>query len=61
MSEPADFAKISTIALRLGIPNDPSLMNLGSNEDISNTLIELAVSMGKSQEEIANAFGVWMN
>ena len=35
-------------------------MKLGSNEVISNALVELAVGMGKSEEEIGAALGDWI-
>ena len=35
----------------------PELMQLGSNEAISNALVEIAVGMGKSEEEISAALG----
>ena len=35
----------------------PDLMQLGNNEAISNALVEIAVGMGKSEEEIGAALG----
>ena len=35
----------------------PEIMQLGNNEAISNALVEIAVGMGKSEEEIAAALG----
>jgi len=35
----------------------PDLMQLGTNEAISNALVEIAVGMGKSEEEIGAALG----
>lgn len=35
----------------------PELMQLGSNEAISNALVEIAVGMGKTEEEISAALG----
>tara|TARA_B110000285_G_C14795805_1_gene455152 strand:- start:135 stop:353 length:219 start_codon:yes stop_codon:yes gene_type:complete len=49
--------KVAGIAKKLGIPMTPELMQLGSNESISNALVEIAVGMGKSEEEISRALG----
>ena len=49
--------KVSDMAQKLGIPMTPELMQLGSNEAISNALVEIAVGMGKSEEEISAALG----
>merc|ERR1712127_849749 len=49
--------KVSEMAKQLGIPMTPDLMQLGSNEAISNALVEIAVGMGKSEEEIGAALG----
>ena len=35
----------------------PELMQLGSNEAISNALVEIAVGMGKSESDISAALG----
>ena len=45
------------LAKQLGIPMTPDLMQLGSNEAISNALVEIAVGMGKTEEEIGAALG----
>lgn len=49
--------KVSEMAKKLGIPMTPELMQLGSNEAISNALVEIAVGMGKTEEEISAALG----
>ena len=49
--------KVKEMAKNLGIEFTPELMQLGSNEAISNALVEIAVSNGKSEEEIAQALG----
>ena len=49
--------KISQMAQKLGIPMTPEIMQLGNNEAISNALVEIAVGMGKTEEEIAAALG----
>ena len=49
--------KISEMAQKLGIPMTPELLKLGSNEAISNALVEIAVGMGKSEKEISDALG----
>jgi hypothetical protein len=45
--------KVEGMAKKLGIPMTPELMQLGSNEAISNALVEIAVGMGKTEEEIS--------
>lgn len=44
--------KVSGMAQKLGIPMTPELMQLGTNEAISNALVEIAVGMGKTEQEI---------
>jgi hypothetical protein len=50
-----NMEKVTGMAQKLGIPMTPELMQLGSNEAISNALVEIAVGMGKSEEEIGHA------
>ena len=45
------------MAEKLGIPMTDDIMQLGTNEAISNALVEIAVGMGKSEEEIGAALG----
>lgn len=45
------------MAEKLGIPMTPELMQLGNNEAISNALVEIAVGIGKSEDEISKALG----
>ena len=47
--------KVSGMAQKLGIPMTPELMQLGTNEAISNALVEIAVGMGKTEQEISSA------
>jgi hypothetical protein len=47
--------KVTGMAEKLGIPMTPELMQLGSNEAISNALVEIAVGMGKTEPEIEKA------
>ena len=47
--------KVSGMAQKLGIPMTPELMQLGTNEAISNALVEIAVGMGKTEQEISAA------
>jgi hypothetical protein len=47
--------KIKEMAAKLGVDFTPALMQLGSNEAISNALVEIAVGQGKSEDEIAAA------
>ena len=49
--------KVTDMAKKLGIPMTPELMQLGNNEAISNALVEIAVGMGKTEDEIAAALG----
>ena len=49
--------KVTGMAQKLGIPMTPELMQLGTNEAISNALVEIAVGMGKTEEEISGALG----
>lgn len=49
--------KVTVMAQKLGIPMTPELMQLGNNEAISNALVEIAVGMGKSEDEITKALG----
>ena len=49
--------KVNGMAQKLGIPMTPELMQLGTNEAISNALVEIAVGMGKSETEISAALG----
>lgn len=47
--------KVTAMAQKLGIPMTPELMQLGTNEAISNALVEIAVGMGKTETEISAA------
>ena len=49
--------KIKELAQKLDIEMTPELLSLGSNEAISNALVEIAVGMGKSEDDIAAALG----
>ena len=49
--------KVKDMAQKLGIEMTPELLGLGNNEAISNALVEIAVGMGKSEEEIGAALG----
>lgn len=49
--------KVTGMAQKLGIPMTPELMQLGTNEAISNALVEIAVGMGKTEQEISAALG----
>ena len=55
-AKPAE-EKVAEMAQKLGIPMTPELMQLGTNEAISNALVEIAVGMGKSEDEISAALG----
>lgn len=55
-SKPKD-EKVREMAKKLDIEFTPELMQLGSNEAISNALVEIAVQNGKSEDEIAKALG----
>ncbi len=56
-SSKPNLDKVTAMAQKLGIPMTPELMQLGNNEAISNALVEIAVGMGKSENEIGNALG----
>lgn len=49
--------KVKEMARKLDIEFTPELMKLGSNENISNALVEIAVNNGKSEAEISAALG----
>ena len=51
------FAMIKNMAGDLGVPLTPELMQLRSNEEISAKIVEIALSMGKSEEEVSAALG----
>ena len=48
-SSKPNLDKVSEMAKKLGIPMTQELMDLGTNEAISNALVEIAVGMGKSE------------
>lgn len=54
-SSKPNMEKVEGMAQKLGIPMTPELMQLGSNEAISNALVEIAVGMGKNESEIGAA------
>merc|ERR1711865_633803 len=54
-SSKPNIDKVSGMAQKLGIPMTPDIMQLGTNEAISNALVEIAVGMGKSETEIGAA------
>ena len=56
-SNKPNMEKVNGMAQKLGIPMTPELMQLGTNEAISNALVEIAVGMGKSETEIEKALG----
>lgn len=56
-SSKPNLDKVTAMAQKLGIPMTPELMQLGTNEAISNALVEIAVGMGKSETEISGALG----
>lgn len=56
-SSKPNLDKVTAMAQKLGIPMTPELMQLGNNEAISNALVEIAVGMGKSEDEISRALG----
>lgn len=56
-SNKPNLDKVTDMAKKLGIPMTPELMQLGNNEAISNALVEIAVGMGKSEQEISAALG----
>ena len=49
--------QFKTLAEKLDIELTPELLSLGSNEEISNALIEIALGMGKTETDITAAMG----
>lgn len=56
-SSKPNLDKVTEMAQKLGIPMTPDLINLGTNEAISNALVEIAVGMGKTESQISAALG----
>ena len=57
----ASQEKVREMAQKLGIPFTADLMALGSNSDISDSLIEKAVAAGKSEAQINAAMqSLWV-
>jgi hypothetical protein len=56
-SSKPNFDKIKDMAKSLDVEVTPEIMKLGTNEAISNALVEIAVANGKSEDEIAKALG----
>lgn len=52
-----NFDKIKDLGNKLGVEVTPEIMQLGDNNAISNALVEIAVSQGKSEAEITAALG----
>ena len=48
-----NLEKVQGMAEKLGIPMTDDIMQLVTNEAISNALVEIAVGMGKSEDEIS--------
>jgi hypothetical protein len=48
---------VKDLAKKLDIEFTPEIMKLGSNEAISNALVEIAINAGKSEAEISAALG----
>ena len=49
--------QFKALADKLDIELTPELLSLGSNEEISNALIEIALGMGKTEADITAAMG----
>ena len=49
--------KIRELAQKMGVEFQPELMKLGTNEAITNALVEIAMANGKSEAEITAALG----
>ena len=49
--------QFKALAEKLDIELTPELLSLGSNEEISNALIEIALGMGKTESDITAAMG----
>ena len=49
--------QFKALADKLDIELTPELLSLGSNEEISNALVEIALGMGKTESDITAAMG----
>ena len=45
-----NYDKINEMAKNLGVEVTPDIMNLGTNEAISDALVQMAVAQGKSED-----------
>merc|ERR1719223_788409 len=52
-----DVEQFKALAEKLDIELTPELLSLGSNEEISNALVEIALGMGKTEADITSAMG----
>ena len=57
IAEEPNVEQFQALAQKLDIELTPELLGLGSNEAISNALIEVALGAGKSQADIEAAMG----
>ena len=57
MASKPKVEKIKEMAQKLGVDWNPDFMKLGTNEAISNALVEIAIGQGKSEAEITRALG----
>ena len=55
--KPPQADQFSALASKLEIELTPEILNLGTNEAISNALIEAAVAQGKTEDDITAALG----
>ena len=57
VNEEPSIDQFKALAEKLEIELTPELLGLGSNEAISNALIEIAMGMGKTEDDITKAMG----
>ena len=57
LGDDVNVDQFTALAQKLDIELTPELLSLGSNEAVSNALIEIALQTGKTQEDIEKAMG----
>ena len=57
LKDDVNVDQFKALAGKLDIELTPELLSLGSNEAVSNALIEVALGMGKSEDDISKAMG----
>ena len=57
VSDEVNVEQFTALAAKLEVELTPELLSLGSNEAVSNALIEIALQTGKSEADIEKAMG----